>query len=103
MVFAFAAIVFCVVITRDGELVVPQGKGIITLDVSEFDAFPLPDYAAKHVTDGYKCCFVAVEPGIKVLYLKSGPAFLYFCYTVIRLLDFFTGKWSNNCRPIDFG
>jgi haloalkane dehalogenase len=78
VVIAVAAIVFCVVITRDGELVIPQGKGIITLDVSEFEAFPLPDYAAKHVTDGYKSYFVEVEPGIKVHVLEVGSGFPVF-------------------------
>ena len=78
VVIAVAAIVFCVVITRDGELVIPQGKGIITLDDSEFEAFPLPDYAAKHVTEGYKSYFVEVEPGIKVHVLEVGSGFPVF-------------------------
>jgi len=64
-VIAVSIMIFAVVITRDGELVIPQGKGIVTLDVGEFEAFPLPDYAAKHVTNMYKSYFVEVEPGIK--------------------------------------
>lgn len=51
-VIAVSIIVFAIVITRDGKLVTPQGQGIVTLDVGQFEAFPLPDYAAKHVTDG---------------------------------------------------
>jgi len=77
-VIAVSIIVFAVVITRDGELVIPQGKGIVTLDVGEFEAFPLPDYAAKHVTNMYKSYFVEVEPGIKVHVLEVGSGFPVF-------------------------
>lgn len=77
-VIAVSIIVFAVLITRDGELVTPQGKGIITLDAGEFEAFPLPDYAAKHVTDKYKSYFIEVEPGIKVHVLEVGSGFPVF-------------------------
>jgi len=77
-VIAAAMIVFGLVITRDGELVVPEGKGVVKLDVGEFEAFPLPNYAAKHVTDGYKSYFVEVEPGIKVHVLEKGSGFPVF-------------------------
>jgi pimeloyl-ACP methyl ester carboxylesterase len=70
-----AAMVFAIVITRDGELVTPQGKGIVSLDAGDFEAFPLPDYAAKYVTGGYKSYFVEVEPGIKVHVLEVGSGF----------------------------
>jgi len=79
VIIAAAAIVFCVVITRDGKLIIPRGIGIVALDVGEFEAFPLPDYAAKHLTDGYKSYFVEVEPGIKVHVIEIGsglPVFL---------------------------
>ena len=75
---AVATIVFTGVITRDGEMLVPQGKGFITLDVGEFEAYPLPDYAAKHIADGYKSYFVEVEPGIKVHVLEVGSGFPVF-------------------------
>ncbi len=78
LVIAAAAIVFAFVITRDGELVIPQGKGTIALDAGEFEAFPLPDYAAKHVTDGYKSYFIEAEPGIKVHVLEVGSGFPVF-------------------------
>ncbi|MCP3985529.1 MAG: hypothetical protein GY723_14155, partial [bacterium] len=45
---AVAAILFTGVITRDGERVVPEGEGTIALDAGEYEAFPLPDYAAKY-------------------------------------------------------
>ena len=77
-VIAVAAILFASVITSDGKPVVPEGKGIITLDAGEFEAFPLPDYAAKHVTDDYKSYFVEVEPGIKVHVLEVGSGFPVF-------------------------
>ena len=79
VVIAVAGIVVAGVITRDGEIVTPQGRGTITLDAGDFEAFPLPEYAAKYVTDEYKSYFVEVEPGIKVHVLEVGsgfPAFL---------------------------
>lgn len=74
-----AAVAFAFAITADGELVTPQGSGTVTLDAGTFEAFPLPDYAAKHVSEDYKSYFVEVEPGIKVHVLEVGsgvPLFL---------------------------
>ena len=78
LVIAVAAIFFTGVITRDGEKVVPEGEGTITLDAGDFEAFPLPNYAAKYLTDGYKSYFVEVEPGIKVHVLEVGSGFPVF-------------------------
>lgn len=77
-VIAVTGIVFIGVITRDGELVTPEGEGTITLDAGTFEAFPLPDYAAKHVTGDYKSYFIEVEPGIKVHVLEVGSGFPVF-------------------------
>jgi haloalkane dehalogenase len=66
------------VITRDGEVVTPVGQGTITLDAGTFEAFPLPQYAAKHLSGGYKSYFVEVEPGIKVHVLEVGTGFPVF-------------------------
>jgi haloalkane dehalogenase len=66
-------------ITADGERVVAEGEGTVVLDAGEFEAFPLPDYAAAFVTDEYKSYLVEVEPGIKVHVLEVGsglPLFL---------------------------
>jgi len=71
-------IVVAGVITRDGELVTPLGEGAITLDAGTFEAFPLPHYAAKHLSDGYKSYFVEVEPGVKVHVLEVGSGFPVF-------------------------
>lgn len=70
-----AMIIFAVNITRDGKSIVPVGNGIVTLDAGRFEAFPLPDYAAKYLTDEYKSYFVEVEPGIKVHVLEVGSGF----------------------------
>ena len=73
------AVVFGFVITRDGSLVTPSGNGSVVLDSGTFEAFPLPDYASKHLSDDYKSYFVEVEPGIKVHVLEVGsghPLFL---------------------------
>jgi haloalkane dehalogenase len=77
-VIAVAAITLTAVITRDGEGVVPEGEGTLSLDAGDFEAFPLPDYAAKYLTDGYKSYFVEVEPGIKVHVLEVGSGFPVF-------------------------
>jgi haloalkane dehalogenase len=66
------------VITRDGEVITPVGQGTITLDAGTFEAFPLPQYAAKHLSEGYKSYFVEVEPGIKVHVLEVGTGFPVF-------------------------
>ncbi|MCP4753658.1 MAG: hypothetical protein GY866_22460 [Proteobacteria bacterium] len=46
------------------------------MDAGDFEAFPLPDYAAKHATDGYKSYFVEVEPGIGMGALALSPGLL---------------------------
>jgi len=73
-----AAAVFVSSITRDGERVVPEGSGIVSLQAGDFEAFPLPDYAARHVTDDYESYFVEVEPGIKVHVLEVGSGYPLF-------------------------
>lgn len=77
-VIAVAGTVFIGAITGDGDLVTPEGEGTLTLEAGTFGAFPLPDYAAKHVTDKYKSYFVEVEPGIKVHVLEVGSGFPVF-------------------------
>ena len=72
---AVAALIFAFWITRDGERVVPSGDGVVTLDAGDFEAFPLPDYAAKYVTEEYRSYFVEVEPGIKIHVLEVGSGF----------------------------
>jgi len=78
MTIVVSVIVFAVVITRDGKLVTPKGQGIVTLKVGQFEAFPLPDYAAKHITGDYKSYLVEVEPGIKVHVLEVGSGYPVF-------------------------
>ncbi|MAN62935.1 MAG: haloalkane dehalogenase [Parvibaculum sp.] len=77
-VLAVAAVGVMIAITRGGELVTPQGEGTVSLDAGTFEAFPLPDYAAKHVTDDYKSYFIEVEPGIKVHMLEVGSGYPVF-------------------------
>ena len=63
------------VITHDNELVTPDGDGTVSLPAGEFEAFPLPGYAASQVTPEYRSYFVEVEPGIKVHVLEVGQGF----------------------------
>jgi len=64
--------------TRDGSIVTPQGSGKVTTASGTFEGFPLPDYAQKFVTDGYKSYFIEVEPGIKVHMLEVGEGYPIF-------------------------
>lgn len=67
-----------VIVTRDGERVVPEGEGTVTLDAGTFEAFPLPDYAGPFVTDDYESYLVEVEPGMKIHVLEVGSGFPVF-------------------------
>lgn len=78
VVIVVAGGIFVGLITRDGELLTPRGEGTITLDAGSFEAFPLPDYANKFLSDNYKSYFVEVEPGIKVHVLEVGSGFPVF-------------------------
>ncbi|MEM9310958.1 MAG: alpha/beta fold hydrolase [Pseudomonadota bacterium] len=62
-------------ITRDGSRVTAEGNGTVALEGGTYEAFPLPDYAAKVVTDDYKSYFVEVEPGIKIHVLEVGEGY----------------------------
>lgn len=64
-----------VIITRDGKQVTPEGAGTIEIGASTFETFPLPDYAAKFVSDDYKSYFIEVEPGIKIHVLEVGAGY----------------------------
>ena len=76
--FVAALAAFAVFIQRDGELVTPNGSGQVLLPVGEFEAFPLPDYAASHITPDYKSYFIEVQPGIKVHVLEVGQGYPVF-------------------------
>lgn len=73
-----ALILTSIYATRDGRLVTPQGSGSVTLDVGSFEAFPLPDYIAAALGDGYKSYFIEVAPGLKVHVLEVGRGFPVF-------------------------
>ena len=74
-VVVVAAAIFAFVITRDGTLQTPTGDGTVTLEAGTFEAFPLPDYAARHVSSDYRSYFVEVEPGIKIHILEVGSGY----------------------------
>lgn len=58
--------------TRDGAMVTPEGLGTVSTASGTFEAFPLPDYAAAALPEGYKSYLVEVEPGIKIHVLEAG-------------------------------
>ena len=68
-------VVAVLVLVQDGERIVPEGEGRVELDVGEFEAFPLPGYAAAVVSDDYKSYFIEVEPGIKIHVLEVGQGY----------------------------
>ena len=75
VVLALILVVVALVLVRDGERIIPRGEGKVELDVGEFEAFPLPDYAAAAVSDDYKSYFIEVEPGIKIHVLEIGRGY----------------------------
>ena len=74
-IVVMAGIIAAVPLTRDGNLITPVGNGTVELDVGTFEAFPLPEYAAKFVNDEYKSYLVEVEPGIKIHILEVGSGY----------------------------
>lgn len=73
-----AALVGAFLITRQGKLVTPEGQGVVTIGAKTFEAFPLPDYAARFVTEDYKSYLIEVEPGIKIHMLEVGTGYPVF-------------------------
>lgn len=74
-VCAALVVIFLISVTRDGNRVTPTGSGSVSLDVGEFEAFPLPAYALPFIDVDYKSYFVEVEPGIKIHVLEVGEGF----------------------------
>lgn len=74
-VLAALLLLAALILLRDGEHVIPQGAGMVELEVGEFEAFPLPDYAAAVVSDAYKSYFIEVEPGVKIHVLEVGQGY----------------------------
>ena len=74
-VAVLAVVISGIVLTRDGELKTPSGDGTIAVNDGSFEAFPLPEYAAKFIGDDYKSYFVEVEPGIKIHVLEVGSGY----------------------------
>lgn len=70
-----AALITSFVITRDGKVVTPVGKGAVKIGSKTFEAFPLPDYAASVLSEDYKSYLVEVEPGIKIHVLEVGQGY----------------------------
>ncbi len=74
-VIAALLMVAVLVLVQDGERIIPEGEGRVEMDVGEFEAFPLPNYAAAVVSDDYKSYFIEVEPGIKIHVLEVGQGY----------------------------
>ena len=71
-------VVIGVTLQRDGAQTTPSGTGTVTLSAGSFEAFPLPEYAAKHAGSDYKSYLVEVEPGIKVHVMEVGEGYPVF-------------------------
>jgi haloalkane dehalogenase len=61
--------------TRGGSLVTPIGKGTVETASGVFEAFPLPDYAAKVLPADHKSYLIEVEPGIKIHVIEVGTGY----------------------------
>ncbi len=67
--------VWAFLLTRDGDVVTPQGEGTVAIGEASFEAFPLPDYVASALPREVKSYLVEVEPGIKVHMLELGEGY----------------------------
>ncbi len=56
-IVAVICFVFAIYITRDGEIFTPEGEGVVSLDIGDFEAYPLPDYASNMI----KLMFIILE------------------------------------------
>jgi haloalkane dehalogenase len=74
-VVAIAGAAIVIALTRDGQMVTPEGNGSVSTGGGTFESFPLPDYAAQHITEDYKSYLIEVEPGIKVHMLEVGSGY----------------------------
>ena len=63
------------VLVGDGERITPDGEGVVALEVGDFEAFAMPDYASAVISDAYKSYFIEVEPGIKIHVLEVGQGY----------------------------
>ena len=81
IIFASIAVLATLLLTTafllldDGEHITPDGKGLVALEVGNFEAFAMPEYAAAVVSDAYKSYFIEVESGIKVHVLEVGRGY----------------------------
>jgi haloalkane dehalogenase len=90
------------VLTRDGKLKTPVGTGTISLAVGEFEAFPLPDYAAKFVDDDYKSYLVEVAPGIKIHVLEVGRGYPVYLQHGVPTSGLLYRKVADNLPKDEF-
>jgi haloalkane dehalogenase len=82
---ATGAAVLAFTATREGAQITPEGEGKVATASGEFEAFPLPDYAAAMLEPGYKSYLVEVEPGIKMHVLESGTGSGYQAAVLVAL------------------
>ncbi len=75
LLIVIVGVVTSLVVTRDGKAVTVEGDGSTVLDAGTFEAFPLPDYASRFLTDDYKSYLVELEPGIKIHVLEVGSGY----------------------------
>ena len=83
-------------LTRDGTLITPKGQGVVSLAGGDFEAFPLPAYAAKMLDDDYKSYLVEVAPGIKIHVLEVGNGFPVYMQSGIPVSGFLYRKVADN-------
>lgn len=87
-------------LTRDGDLTTPSGQGTVSLSKGQFEAFPLPDYAAKFVGENYKSYLVEVAPGIKMHVLEIGNGYPVYMQSGMPVSGFLYRKVAD-LLPMD--
>lgn len=95
-VAVLAIAIFAVVLTRDGKLITPTGAGTVETASGTFEAFPLPDYAADFLGDGYKSYLVEVAPGIKMHVLEIGSGFPVYMQHGVPVSGFLYRKVADS-------
>ena len=97
---------FIYILTRDGELKTPTGRGTIEVgegpSMGRFENFPLPDYAAKFVGDDFKSYLVEVEPGIKIHVLETGSGYPVYMQHGVPMSGFLYRKVADKLPKDQF-
>lgn len=95
-------IVVGIVVTRDGELKTPVGEWTVSTASGDYEALPLPDYAARLLSNDYKSYLVEVAPGIKIHVLEVGTGYPVYMQHGVPTSGFLYRKVADNLPQDQF-